>query len=162
MNPTPDPFAQAQLGPVTLRNRILKAATFEGMTSEHVVSDELIEFHRRFAAGGVGLTTVAYCAVSPEGCGAPNEMILGERAVPGLQRLADAVHAEGAAVSAQIGHAGAVYVVSHHFTPDATVSDLAGPFDVLAPRGHGAVGPFRTKENLAVGEAIVGGDEFAL
>ena len=104
----PDPFAPAKLGPLTLRNRILKAATFEGMTPEHVVSDRLIEFHRKVAAGGVGLTTIAYCAVSPDGCGAPNEMILTDAAIPGLRRLADAVHAEGAAVSAQIGHAGAV------------------------------------------------------
>src|SRR5512134_3079801 len=104
----PDPFAPAKLGPVTLRNRIFKAATFEGLTPEHVVSDRLIEFHRRVAAGGVGMTTIAYCAVSPDGQGAPNEMILNEAAIPGLRRLADAVHAEGAAVSAQIGHAGAV------------------------------------------------------
>jgi 2,4-dienoyl-CoA reductase-like NADH-dependent reductase (Old Yellow Enzyme family) len=104
----PDPFAPARLGPVTLRNRIVKAATFEGMTPEHVVSERLIEFHRRVAAGGVGMTTIAYCAVSPDGCGAPNEMILTEDAIPGLRKLADAVHAEGAAVSAQIGHAGAV------------------------------------------------------
>ena len=55
--PAPDPFARAQLGPITLRNRIVKAATFEGVTREHVVSDALIEFHRRVAAGGVGMTT---------------------------------------------------------------------------------------------------------
>jgi len=104
----PDPFAPARLGPVRLRNRIVKAATFEGMTPRHVPTDALIEFHRRVARGGVGLTTVAYCGVSREGCGTPNEMILGPDAVPGLRRLADAVHAEGAAVAAQIGHAGAV------------------------------------------------------
>ncbi|HET8621189.1 MAG TPA: NADH:flavin oxidoreductase [Acidimicrobiales bacterium] len=103
-----DPFAPARLGPLTLRNRIVKAATFEGLTRTHVVSDELVEFHRRVAAGGVGLTTVAYCAVSPDGCGTPNELIVTPDAAPGLARLADAVHAEGAAVSAQIGHAGAV------------------------------------------------------
>lgn len=104
----PDPFAPAVLGPVTLRNRVIKAATFEGMTPDHVVTDRLIAFHRRFAAGGVGMTTVAYCGVSHEGCGTPNEMIVSDEAVPGLRRLADAVHDEGAAVSAQIGHAGAV------------------------------------------------------
>ncbi|MCU0270221.1 MAG: NADH:flavin oxidoreductase [Acidimicrobiales bacterium] len=103
-----DPFAPARLGPVTLRNRTIKAATFEGMTPDHVVSDRLIEFHRAMAAGGVGMTTVAYCAVSKEGCGAPNEIVLTPEAVPGLRRLAEVVHAEGAAVSAQIGHAGAV------------------------------------------------------
>ena len=104
----PDPFAPARLGPLTLRNRVIKAATFEGVTREHVVSERLIEFHRRIAAGGVGMTTVAYCAVSHEGCGTPNEIILTRDAVPGLQRIAEVVHAEGAAISAQIGHAGAV------------------------------------------------------
>jgi 2,4-dienoyl-CoA reductase-like NADH-dependent reductase (Old Yellow Enzyme family) len=108
MEGVPDPFAPARLGPVTLRNRIVKAATFEGLTGEHVVNDRLIEFHTRVAAGGVGMTTLAYCAVSPEGCGTPNELVLTPEARPGLARLAEAVHAEGAAVSAQIGHAGAV------------------------------------------------------
>ncbi len=55
------------LGPLTLRNRIIKAATFEGVTPGGKVSDELIEFHRRVAAGGAALSTVAYLAVSPEG-----------------------------------------------------------------------------------------------
>ena len=40
-------FQPAQLGPVTLRNRVIKAATFEGVTPKRVVTDELIEFHRR-------------------------------------------------------------------------------------------------------------------
>jgi 2,4-dienoyl-CoA reductase-like NADH-dependent reductase (Old Yellow Enzyme family) len=128
LTPTPaDPFAPAQLGPVTLRNRVIKAATFEGMTGEHVVSDRLIEFHRRMAAGGVGMTTVAYCAVSPDGCGTPNEIILTDDTVPGLQRLADVVHAEGAAVSAQLGHAGAVAAATGHrgLSPSPIFSPLA-------------------------------------
>ena len=108
MSEHPNPFAPARIGPVQLRNRILKAATFEGMTGNQEVSDRLIEFHRAAARGGVGMTTVAFLAVSPEGAGTPNELILTEAAVPGLRRLAEAVHAEGAAVSAQIGHAGAV------------------------------------------------------
>ena len=104
----PDPFAAVRLGPIELRNHFLKAATFEGMAIDNLVSDRLIDFHRTMAAGGVGLTTVAYLAVSPDGQGAPAEIVLRPEAVPGLRRLADAVHAEGAAVSAQIGHAGPV------------------------------------------------------
>jgi 2,4-dienoyl-CoA reductase-like NADH-dependent reductase (Old Yellow Enzyme family) len=103
-----DLFGPAELGPVTLRNRILKAATFEGMSPRGQVTDALIDFHRTYAAGGVGLTTVAYCAVSMEGRGAPNEIVLQRESLAGLTRLAAAVHAEGAAVSAQIGHAGPV------------------------------------------------------
>jgi len=105
---TPDAFAPAELGPIRLRNRIVKAATFEGMTRGNLPSERLVEFHRGMAAGGVGLTTVAFCAVSRDGIGTPNEIILSDAAIPALQRVADAVHAEGAAVSAQIGHAGAV------------------------------------------------------
>lgn len=101
-------FEPAALGPVSLRNRIIKAATFEGLSRRGAVTDALIDFHLAFAAGGVGMTTLAYCAVSPDGRGAPNEIILDRPAIPGLRRLADAVHAEGAAISAQIGHAGPV------------------------------------------------------
>ena len=101
-------FSSAELGPITLRNRIIKSATFEGLTPDHVVTDALVEFHRRYAAGGVGMTTVAYLAVSREGCGTPNEIALSAKAVPGLARIADAVHEQGAMVSAQLGHAGAV------------------------------------------------------
>ena len=104
----PDPFAPATLGPVTLRNRFLKAATFEGMAADNLVTDRLIDFHRVMAAGGVAMTTLAYTAVSPDGQGAPAEIVVRPEAVPGLRRLADAVHAEGAAVSAQLGHAGPV------------------------------------------------------
>lgn len=103
-----DPFAPAALGPITLRNRMVKAATFEGMAVENLVTDRLIDFHRTVAAGGVGMTTVAYLAVSPDGQGAPAEIVVRPEAVSGLRKLADSVHAEGAAVSAQLGHAGPV------------------------------------------------------
>ena len=101
-------FGPARLGPVELRNRVIKAATFEGMTPHGLVTDELIEFHLRPARGGIGMTTVAYCAVSPEGRTDRHQIWMRPEAMPGLRRLTDAVHAEGAAVSAQIGHAGPV------------------------------------------------------
>ena len=105
---SPDPFLPVKLGPVTLRNRVVKAATSEGRSPDGLVTDELIEFHRAFAAGGVGMTTVAYCCVSPEGASAPGQIVMSRGAVPGLRMLTDAVHREGAAISAQLGHAGVV------------------------------------------------------
>ena len=47
MTPPPSAFEPAMLGPLTLRNRIIKAATFEGVMPRGAVTDELIEFHRR-------------------------------------------------------------------------------------------------------------------
>src|SRR6478672_1066478 len=108
MSAAPDVFSPAKLGPVTLRNRIIKSATFEARTPAALVTDDLIEYHRLPAAGGVGMTTVAYCAVSPGGRTEGNGLWMRPEAVPGLRRLTDAIHAEGAAVCAQIGHAGPV------------------------------------------------------
>ncbi|MFV9634124.1 NADH:flavin oxidoreductase [Mycobacterium neumannii] len=108
MNTAPNVFTPAKLGPVTLRNRIIKAATFEASTPNALVTDELINFHRLPAAGGVGMTTVAYCAVAPGGRTDGWQIWMRPEAVPGLKRLTEAIHAEGAAISAQIGHAGPV------------------------------------------------------
>lgn len=108
MSNAPDPFAPARLGPLTLRNRIIKAATFEGVMRRGAVSDELVEFHRAVARGGAGMTTVAYCAVSPGGRVNRNTLVMSPSLVEDLQRLTTAVHDEGGAIAAQIGHAGLV------------------------------------------------------
>ena len=106
--PRPTVFEPAPLGPLTLRNRLVKAATFEGRTPKGQVTDDLIAFHTEVARGGAGLTTVAYCAVSPGGRVHRHCAVLDDTTVPDFRRLTDAVHAEGAHVSAQIGHAGLV------------------------------------------------------
>ncbi|MDT5352624.1 MAG: hypothetical protein QOJ56_1156 [Mycobacterium sp.] len=108
MSAPPDVFSPAKLGPITLRNRTIKSATFEARTPNALVTDDLIEYHRLPAAGGVGMTTVAYCAVSQGGRTEGNGIWMRPEAVPGFRRLTDAIHADGAAVSAQIGHAGPV------------------------------------------------------
>lgn len=103
-----DPFAPARLGPVTLRNRTIKAATFEGAAPGGLVSQQLIDYHLAVAEGGVGMTTVAYLAVSPEGRTHGDQIHWRPEALPGLQKLTDAIHATGAKVAGQIGHAGPV------------------------------------------------------
>lgn len=148
--PRTDPFAPAALGPVTLRNRFVKAATFEGLAPGGAVTDRLVEFHRAFAEGGVGMTTLAYCAVSEDGQGAPNEIVVREAAVPGLRRVVDAVHAAGAAAAIQLGHAGPVaagtgragLAPSRVFAPQALRFTRAASEDdlarVTADFGHAA------------------------
>lgn len=101
-------FESAKLGPVTLRNRVIKSATFEGRSPDGEFTDDLIEFHRLVAEGGAGMTTVAYLSVAPEGRTDSGCVLVLPDAVPGLRRLTDAIHAEGAAAGAQIGHAGPV------------------------------------------------------
>lgn len=103
-----DPLAPARLGPITLRNRVIKAATYERAARRGEVTDALVDFHVRHAAGGVGMTTVAYCAVERGGRTDGHQITWTDEVMPGLQRLTESVHAEGAAVSAQIGHSGPV------------------------------------------------------
>jgi 2,4-dienoyl-CoA reductase-like NADH-dependent reductase (Old Yellow Enzyme family) len=105
---SPVVFTPGRIGPLTLRNRVIKAATYEGLSHDSRVTTDLVDFHRAYAAGGVGMTTVAYCAVSPDGRTSPHQIQWTDEAMPGLRTLTDAVHAEGAAISAQIGHAGPV------------------------------------------------------
>ncbi|MFC7344735.1 NADH:flavin oxidoreductase [Saccharopolyspora griseoalba] len=104
----PDVLAPATLGPVRLRNRVIKAATYEKAARRGQVSDDLIDFHLRHAEGGAGMTTLAHCAVSPEGRTDGHQLVWRPEAAPGLRRLTEAVHARGAAISAQLGHAGPV------------------------------------------------------
>jgi 2,4-dienoyl-CoA reductase-like NADH-dependent reductase (Old Yellow Enzyme family) len=96
------------LGPLTLKNRFIKAATFEGRMPRGEVTQELIDFHVEVARGGAAMTTVAYCAVSPGGRVHRNTMVLDQRRAAALRPLTDAVHGHGALVCAQIGHAGLV------------------------------------------------------
>ncbi len=115
----PKVFAPGQIGNLKLRNRTIRAGCFEGMSPRSAPSEALIEHHRRVAAGGIGMTTVAYCAVSRDGLAFAQEMWLREAIVPDLKRLTDAVHKEGAAASIQLGHCG--FFASRSATGQASI-----------------------------------------
>jgi 2,4-dienoyl-CoA reductase-like NADH-dependent reductase (Old Yellow Enzyme family) len=102
-----DPFSPFRLAGLSLRNRIIKTATFEGMSPGGGVSDALTEHHRALAAGGVAMTTVAYCAVTPDGRTFRDQLHMRPEVVPALRTLTAAVHGAGAAASVQLGHCGA-------------------------------------------------------
>ena len=99
-------FTPVTLGPLTLRNRSIRSAAFESMCPGNVPSPQLLDYHRSVAAGGVGMTTVAYAAVTRSGLSFDRQLWMRPEIVPGLRELTDAVHAEGAAVSIQLGHCG--------------------------------------------------------
>ena len=155
-----DPFAPARLGPVTLRNRIIKAATFEGVMPEALVTEQLIEYHRRVAIGGVGMTTVAYLAVSPEGRTHAGCIWLRPEVAPGLRRLTDAVHAEGAAISAQVGHAGPVANARSNAAPSLSASRRFNPVAFRAIRETTGADIARITDDYARGAGIVADSGF--
>jgi 2,4-dienoyl-CoA reductase-like NADH-dependent reductase (Old Yellow Enzyme family) len=132
--PVPTLFEPAPLGPLTLRNRIIKAATFEGATPDGVPTPELVDVHRRVAAGGAAMTTVAYLSVAPEGRTDAGCVLVVPSAVPGLRRLTDAVHGEGALAQAQIGHAGPVANAASNKATSIAASPMFNPLGMRRTR----------------------------
>ncbi len=99
-------FTPASIGPLTLRNRTIRAAAFEGMCIDNGPSQALFNYHTAVAAGGVGMTTVAYAAIARSGLSFPTQLWMRPDIVPGLRHLTDGIHKEGAAASIQMGHCG--------------------------------------------------------
>ncbi len=114
-------FTPGKLGPIELRNRTIRSAAFEGMCPGGRPSQSLVDHHRAMAAGGVGMTTVAYAAVSPDGRTFAHQMWMRRAIEEDLRRLTDGIHEEGGAAAIQLGHAG--------FMADRAVTKSA----VLAP-----------------------------
>ncbi len=99
-------FRPLSIGPLTLRNRFIKAATNEGMAKKGLVSKGLARFHERMAEGGAAMSTVAYCATSLDGRTFVDQATLNRESVADFRVLTDGVHRHGAAACAQITHAG--------------------------------------------------------
>lgn len=99
-------FTPVKIGPITLRNRSIRAAAFEGMCQDHQITPQLIDYHEQVAKGGIGMTTVAYAAVQRSGLSFPHQLLLSEDKLPDLKKLADSVHQHNAKISIQLGHCG--------------------------------------------------------
>ena len=99
-------FTPSPLGPLTLRNRTIRAAAFEGMCPGNNPGEKLLNYHTSVAAGGIGMTTLAYASVTQSGLSFPHQLWLRKETIPALKKITDAIHKEGAAASIQIGHCG--------------------------------------------------------
>ena len=99
-------FTPYKIGPVELRNRTIRSAAFEGMCEHNSPSQELFDYHTAVARGGIGMTTVAYAAVCRSGLSFERQLWMRPEIVPELKKLTDAIHAEGAMASIQLGHCG--------------------------------------------------------
>jgi len=99
-------FEEAHIGPLTLRNRTIRSAAFESMCPGHKPSKQLYDYHTSVARGGVGMTTVAYAAVTDSGLSFDRQLVMCKGIVPGLRKLTDGIHSEGAAAGIQLGHCG--------------------------------------------------------
>jgi 2,4-dienoyl-CoA reductase-like NADH-dependent reductase (Old Yellow Enzyme family) len=60
-------FSPARLGKLELKNRIIKAATYEGKTPDGIPGDLLLDFHQQMVEGGTAMTTIGYCTTESDG-----------------------------------------------------------------------------------------------
>ena len=99
-------FTPKTLGPVTLRNRTIRSAAFENMCTDNSPSEELYNYHISVAKGGIGMTTVAYAAVSRSGLSFPGQLWIRPEIKNSLRNLTDGIHNAGAKAAIQLGHCG--------------------------------------------------------
>lgn len=123
-------FSPVTFGPLTLRNRTIRSAAFESMCPENTPTQMLLDYHRSVAAGGVGMTTVAYAAVTQSGLSFDRQLWLRPSIIPRLHELTKAVHDEGAAVGIQIGHCGNM---SHRNICGVTPISASSGFNLYSP-----------------------------
>lgn len=123
-------FTPYQLGPITLRNRTIRSAAFENMAYGNKPSDDLKNYHVAVARGGVGMTTVAYCAVDRTGVSFDGQLYVHDDIKPAMKELTDAIHAEGAKASIQLGHCGNM---THRATCLCTPMGPSSGFNLYSP-----------------------------
>ena len=123
-------FTPGRIGPLELRNRTIRAAAFESMAPGNAPSEQLYNYHRSVAAGGIGMTTLAYAAVTQSGLSFERQLWIRPEIVPGLRRITDAIHQEGAAASIQLGHCGNM---SHKKICGCTPISASSGFNIYSP-----------------------------
>ena len=123
-------FTPVTIGPVTLRNRVIRSAAFENMAYGNSPSQDLYDYHVAVARGGVGMTTLAYAAVDRSGLSFDGQLWLRKEIVPDLRRITDAIHAEGAKASIQLGHCGNM---THRSTCGCMPVGASGGFNMYSP-----------------------------
>ena len=123
-------FTPVRIGPVTLRNRVIRSAAFENMAYGNRPSQDLMDYHVAVARGGVGMTTLAYASVSRSGLSFDGQLWMREEIVPALREITDAVHAQGAKASIQLGHCGNM---THRATCGCMPVGASGGFNLYSP-----------------------------
>jgi 2,4-dienoyl-CoA reductase-like NADH-dependent reductase (Old Yellow Enzyme family) len=122
----PQLFEVTEINGMTLANRFVRSATYEGLAAEDGgVTPALVQMNKTLAEGGVGLIISSHAYVSREGQAGPGQLgAYKDELVPGLADMAHAVHEAGGRIILQLAHAG--YHTSDRITglPAVAPSDI--------------------------------------
>lgn len=123
-------FTPDNIGPVTLRNRTIRSAAFEGMGKNNGPTAMLRDYHLSVARGGVGMTTLAYAGICRSALSFDTQIWLRPEIVPDLREITDGIHEAGAKASIQIGHCGNM---THRSTAGGTPVGASTGFNLYSP-----------------------------
>ena len=152
-------FSPIRIGTMEIKNRFVHSATYECMALETgEVTDRLIKRYRTLARGEVGLIITGLMFVQPLGRALKYQTgIQSDDMIPGLKRLAEAVHEEGGRIAFQLAHAGrqsSKEVIGE--TPMGPSSNVRDPVYFFKPRAmteaeiQGTIGAFGAAARRAV------------
>jgi 2,4-dienoyl-CoA reductase-like NADH-dependent reductase (Old Yellow Enzyme family) len=101
-------FEPISINHLVLSNRFVRSATWEGLaTDDGEVTPRLIDVQTQLARGGVGLIISGHAYVSREGLALRWQLgAHSDELIPGLTRMAEAVHGAGSRIALQLAHAG--------------------------------------------------------
>ena len=101
-------FEETAINGMTLKNRLVRSATWEGMAEpDGRPTPRMAEFYGKLAAGGVGLIISGFAFVQPDGKALPGQMgIHTDAFADEYQAITGAVHAAGGKIAIQLVHAG--------------------------------------------------------
>lgn len=137
----PKLFAPGRIGSLELPNRIVFAATSSELADKDgFVGDDLVEYYAERARGGTGLLVVEATYVEQEGKRLHhNAMLHDDCFIPGLRKVVEATHAEGAKVALQLNHGGRESIPhvsgSIPLAPSPIASQFTGVGDAVIPKG---------------------------
>ncbi|MEP6841521.1 MAG: FAD-dependent oxidoreductase, partial [Bradyrhizobium sp.] len=142
----PKLFAPGKIGSLELPNRVVFAATSSELADKDgFVGDDLVEYYAERARGGAGLLVVEATYVEQEGKRLHhNAMLHDDCFIPGLRKVVDATHAEGAKIALQLNHGGRESI------PDVSGSVPLAPSPI--PSQFTGVGDAVIPKELTVGE----------
>ena len=132
-------FSPLRVGPVELPNRIVSTAHQTTLVHEHLPTVDFVAYHEARARGGTGLIVLEATAVHPSGLLTPHTLAgYREEIVPALARVADAVHAHGTRLFAQLFHGGREQISSPPRAPALAPSALPSLRFHVEPRALSA------------------------
>ena len=138
-------FQPIELGPLSLRNRIVMAPMTRTFSPGNVPNDLNVAYYERRAENEVGLIITEGTCIGHKAANgyARVPFIYGEEALAGWKKVVDAVHAKGGKIAPQLWHVGSIR--KEGVEPDVSVPGYS-PSGLVRPGKEGGIA--MTKQDI--------------